>query len=127
MSDFDNDLRDAIKFDRTNAHLATAGDEGLFEQVAATFRGRMRVWVMLTWIITAAMTGVAVWAGVMFFRADTVDQWIMYATIVLLTGNMVGLLKMWNYMEMHRNSHTREIKRLELQIAHMRRELSARS
>ena len=122
MSDFDKDLRDAVKFDAGNAHLATAGDEGIFEQMAATFRGRMRFWVVLTWILTAVITGVCVWAAVMFFNADDVRDWIMYAAIFLMGGNMVGLLKMWNYMEMHRNTHTREIKRLELQIAQMRAE-----
>jgi FtsH-binding integral membrane protein len=119
MNSFDEDIRRAVRDEAADASLATAGDEGLIAQVTATFRGRMRFWVGLTWLMSAAWAAVVVWAAVAFFRATTTRDWIMYATLFLWGLIAVGLLKMWNWMEANRYTHTREIKRLELQIARL--------
>lgn len=119
MNSFDDDIRRAVHDEAAEASLATAGDEGLIAQVTSTFRGRMRFWVGLTWLMTAAWSAVVVWAALAFFRATTTRDWIMYATLFLWGLIAVGLLKMWNWMEANRYTHTREIKRLELQIARL--------
>ena len=114
MNSFDDDIRSAVKGDE---HLADAGNEGLIEQVSATFKSRMRYWVVLVWAMTLVTTGIAVFAAVMFFQSETTRDWILYATVFLWAAMAVGMLKMWYWMEMNRNTHTREIKRVELQIA----------
>ncbi|MGE3106794.1 MAG: DUF6768 family protein [Phycisphaerales bacterium] len=118
MNSFDDNIRSALS-DADHASLQTAGDEGLIAQVAAAFRGRMRFWVALTWFATLLWTGVAVWAAVSFFRAQDARDWIMYAMIFQFAAIAIAMLKMWNWMELNRNTHSREIKRLELQIARL--------
>lgn len=113
MNAFDDDIRKAV---RTGD---TAGDEGLIEQVAATFRTRMRVWVVLIWCFTAAWAVAAVWAALSFFGAATTREWILYATVFQLAAISVVMLKIWYWMEMNRNTHTREIKRVEVQVAQL--------
>lgn len=115
MSNFDDDIRKALHTEGED--LAGAGDEGMLRQVTASFKSRMRYWVAVTWFVTLLMLGLCVFAVIMFFQAEQVRDWIMYATIFLYGVTSVGLLKMWNWMEMNRNTHTREIKRLEIQIA----------
>lgn len=117
MSSFDDDIRRAVRDEAVGASLVAAGDEGLIAQITATFRGRMRFWVMVTWLMIAGWSGVVIWAVIAFFRATTTRDWIMYATLFLWGLIAVGLLKLWNWMETNRYTHTREIKRLELQIA----------
>lgn len=111
MNAFDDDIRKAVGAEDT------AGDEGLIEQVAATFRTRMRVWVVLSWCFTAAWAVVAIWAAVSFFGAATTREWILYATVFQVAAISVVMLKLWYWMEMNRHTHTREIKRVEIQIA----------
>jgi hypothetical protein len=111
MSDFDDDIRQAIRAEDT------AGDEGLIAQVAATFRTRMRVWIVLIWCLTALWVVVAVWAASLFFGAAITRDWILYATVFQVAVMAVVMLKIWYWMEMNRTTHTREIKRLEVQIA----------
>lgn len=113
MNAFDDDIRKAVRAGDA------AGDEGLIEQVAATFRTRMAVWVVLIWCFTAAWAVVAVWAAVSFFGAATTREWILYATVFQLAAISVVMLKIWYWMEMNRNTHTREIKRVEVQVAQL--------
>jgi hypothetical protein len=120
MSSFDEDIRRAVRPEAGEPLLAAAGEEGLIEQITATFHGRMRLWVVLTWLMTAVWAGVAVWAAAAFFRATATRDWILYATIFLWSLIAVAMLKMWNWMEANRYTHTREIKRLELQVARLR-------
>ena len=120
MNSFDDEIRDALKFDRDNADLATAGDEGLFEQVAATFRSRMRGWIIMIWIVVLALAVASVFCVYSFFTAEDTRDHILFAIGALLASQMIGHIKLWYYMEMNKNTHTREIKRVELQLARMR-------
>lgn len=121
MNTFDKDIRSAMQTHdgADDAALRSAGDEGMIQQVAATFHGRMRRWVLITWIASLFWAGVAVWAAIAFFRTQDTRDWIMYACIFLFAGMATTMLKMWNLMEMNRNTHTREIKRVELQLARL--------
>lgn len=119
MTPVDDDLRAALHAGEDGESLRSAGDEGMIRQMAATFRGRMRFWVALTWLATALWTAAAVWAAIAFFHATEHRDWIMYAAIFIVSALAVAMLKLWNLMEMNRNTHTREIKRLELQIARL--------
>lgn len=119
MSKFDDDLRTAMQPGPSDASLRSAGDEGMIQQVAATFRSRMRTWIVLTWAATALWAGVAIWAAAAFFRATDARGWTMYAAIFLFSAMAVAMLKLWYLMEMNRNTHTREIKRVELQLARL--------
>ena len=119
MNTFDDDIRDAMQAGTGDASLRSAGDEGMIQQVAATFRSRMRRWILITWFATLFWVGVAVWAAIAFFRAQDTRDWIMYACIFLFAGMAVAMLKLWYLMEMNRNTHTRESKRVELQLARL--------
>ncbi len=119
MNTFDDDIRGAMQTGADDASLQSAGDEGMIRQVAATFRSRIWAWVLITWFAALFWVGVAVWAATAFFRAQNTRDWIMYACIFLFAGMATAMLKLWNLMEMNRNTHTREIKRLEMQVARL--------
>lgn len=117
MNSFDNDLRNAARAD--NEDLMHAGDEGLLSQAMSSFRSRMRYWLFLVWGMTFVMMGLGIWMAISFFNAETTRDMIMYATIFTYAMFAIGMLKMWAWMEMNRNTHTREIKRVEMQIARL--------
>ncbi|MFA6046038.1 MAG: DUF6768 family protein [Phycisphaerales bacterium] len=119
MNTFDDDMRGAMQGGSGDSSLQNAGDEGLIAQVASTFHGRMRLWVVINWVGVLFWTCVAAWAGFAFFRATDTRSWIMYAAIVLLAGVAIAMLKLWYLMELNRNTHSREIKRVELQLARL--------
>ena len=127
MSTFnDREIREALDREYSDADLNRAGDEGLWRQVAATFRSRMRAWIILIWIVALLLTAGCVWMAVLFSQAQATRDQILYAACLVLGVSMIGHIKLWYYMEMNKNVHTREIKRVELQLAQMRRALEQR-
>lgn len=56
-------------------------------------------------------------SAVAFFRTDVTRDLIMWASDCILCTAAVALLKIWYWMEMQRVVVTREIKRVQLQIA----------
>ncbi len=117
MNTLDDDIRSAMQAEAGDASIRSAGDEGLIQQVTATFSGRMRRWVLITWAATLFWVVVGVWAAIAFFRSQDIRDWILYACIFLFAGMAVAMLKLWYLMEVNRNTHSREIKRVEMQLA----------
>jgi hypothetical protein len=116
MTRFDHkrDDKDRVK---DPVQLSPEDEERILERTVAVMRGRMRGWVALNWILTLAWGLVAAWAATAFFGAGTTRDWILYSTAFVVSAIAVSMLKIWFWMEMNRHVHTREIKRLELQVA----------
>lgn len=121
MKDLDDKLREALKPDGAPG----ADDESLHEMIAQTFRGRNRWITAMVYLYIFAFVAVGAFAAVMFFRAGeaALTDKIMYASLFVSMVVFVGLLKMYIWMLMNRNSITREVKRLELRIEQLRAEL----
>jgi hypothetical protein len=116
MTTADDDLDRAESRDG-GVSLSPADEERILERTLAVFRGRTKGLVALNWLLTAVWGAITLWAASAFFRAATTRDWILYATVFLVSFMAVGMLKVWFWMEMNRYTHTREIKRLELQVA----------
>jgi hypothetical protein len=116
MTKFDDEVDGSERWEGTMP-LSSADEERILERTLAVFRGRMKVWVALMWLFAVIWTAVAVWSAAAFFRGETTRDWILYATVLVVSTLAISLLKIWFWMEMNRYSHTREIKRLELQVA----------
>ena len=65
----------------------------------------------------AVMTVALIWCGYQFFMAESVDQRVFWGVWFVITINAQGMLKLWSWMEMNRNSVIREIKRLEIAVS----------
>ncbi len=116
MKDFEKDVQDALA-----AGGPSGGDreQSLWEMVAGTFRGRNRWMTILVWVWMWVLVACGVVAAVQFFRVGGLADKLMYATLFVVATFAVGMMKMWYWMLMNRNSVLREIKRLELRIAEL--------
>lgn len=95
-------------------------EESLFEMTAQLFRGRALHITILVMGFTIAFMVLAIYAAVQFFDASETKDLLLWSVVFLYSGMCVAMLKMWTWMDMHKNSITREVKRLELQIARLR-------
>ena len=95
------------------------GELTLFEQIVETFRGRTR-WlngILIVYsLLFSTLFGVSIFR---FLAATEVREQIMWASLGILAMVIIGLLKMWYWMELNRVTIMREIKRLELQVARL--------
>jgi hypothetical protein len=74
---------------------------------------------ILVWSVGFLFFAAAIYSAVAFFGAAETKRQIMYATIFMSGLFGVGLMKIFAWQMLHRNSIKREIKRLELQVAEL--------
>ncbi len=114
MSHTDNNIRGAVG---KGGDCDLSRDETFREMIAQTFRGRTRWITVLAWVYALLFTAAAVVSAVLFFKAGNTRNLILWATVFLTSVLFTGILKLWFWMAMNRNSLLREIKRLESLLA----------
>lgn len=119
MTELDDKIREALR--KEDAELFKEFDEepSVFEMLMETCRGRHH-WLNLLgafWTMVFLVLGIL--AGINFFQADGTRDIVMWAAACILCMSAVSMLKVWYFLEINRNAVTREIKRLELQIARL--------
>ena len=126
MKEFDDKIREVLR--REDAELLdhSRDDPLLREVVIAAFRSKHR------WLNTMAFVGtfvalvLSVVAAYQFFQAEGVRAMIAWGTAFLWLSLCVAMLKIWFWMEIQRVPIMREIKRLELRIMELSRQLQER-
>ncbi|MCH8806187.1 MAG: hypothetical protein IH986_08875 [Planctomycetes bacterium] len=119
MSKLDDKIREALR--KEDAELLTEFDEepSVFEMLLDTCRGRHRWLNALGAFWTLVFLVLGILAAVKFFGAESTRDIVMWAAACILCMSAVSMLKVWYFLEINKNALTREIKRLELQIARL--------
>jgi hypothetical protein len=73
----------------------------------------------MIWVISVLFLAGAIYSAVSFFGTPETKYQIMYATIFIACFIGMGLMKIFAWQVLHKNSIKREIKRLELRIAEL--------
>jgi multisubunit Na+/H+ antiporter MnhG subunit len=85
---------------------------------------RMAATSAFIWGVSVLFLAVAVYSAVAFFGAAETKTQILYATIFIAAFQAMGLMKIFAWQVLHKNSIKREIKRLELRLAELAPSLS---
>ena len=117
MRDIDKKIAEALKAQDAELFAATNDEQTLPEMVVDSFRTRSRWMIVMVFFMMAILFWAAVFTAIRFFSAETTREMIAYAMGFGYSIMAVGMLKMWYWMELQKNTITREIKRVELQIA----------
>jgi hypothetical protein len=89
------------------------------EMVTAIFRGRLRWFGVMFMAMVLVFAILAVWCAVRFLGAGTVPEMLRWGAGLFLCVITVIGGKTWYWMQMERVAITREIKRVELLVAHL--------
>ena len=125
-NELDKKIREALSAQDAELFEEYGSEQGLMEMIVDTFRGQRRWLVVLAFIYSIVFFVLAIVTAVLFFKTDpdSTRDLIMWAMGFLFCNFAVAMLKMWYFMEMNKNAVTREVKRLELQIARLAKRLS---
>ena len=125
-NELDKKIREALSAQDAELFEEYGGEQGLLEMVGDTFRGRRRWLAVLAIVYSIVFFILAIVTAVLFFKTDpdSTRDLIMWAMGFLFCNIAVAMLKMWYFMEMNKNAVTREVKRVELQIARLAKRLS---
>lgn len=117
MNDDEKKIRQAIK--DMGAGDLDGPDQGMWEMFATTLRGKQKWWMVLISFWSFVFFAASIFVLVRFFQAETTKEMVGYAMGVLVFMQGVGMMKIWVWMAMNRNSILREVKRLEVQVARL--------
>ena len=117
MNDLDEQIRAALAAEDAEVLSKYEGETSLPSMLIQLYQGRRWLINLSATIVTFVIFGVQIWCGFKFFGAETTKELIGWATGFLTLLLWIVMMKIWFWLEMLRNSVTREVKRLELQVA----------
>lgn len=115
-------IREALSAEEAE-YFDRLGEQSIPELVTETFLGHRR-WLNLGGILAGTvMLVIGAVCAVNFYNAEEIRDMLLWgAGAAFCLSGILGM-KIWYWMELQRNALTREIKRLELQVAHLASEL----
>ncbi len=119
MNELDKKIQEALRAEDAELFKDFAEEPSVFEMLIETCRGRHR-WLNILgafWTLVFLVLGIV--AAVKFFSAEGTRDIVMWAAACIVCVSAVSMLKIWYFLEINKNALTREIKRLELQIARL--------
>lgn len=99
------------------------GEPSLVELVSETFAGRRRFLNLLSWLLVLVFFLAGVYSAMQMLETQDVRQTVVWLGAAGFCCLAVFALKTWGWLEMVRISVIREVKRVELQLAHMARRI----
>jgi len=124
--DIDALIREALKAEDV-ADLERFGEPGLPDLVTDVFRGRMRWYAAMFLAMILVCSVLALYCGARFLGTEDVPQMLRWGAGFFLCVIAALGGKNWYWLQLERLTTTREIKRVELLIAHLAAELRARA
>ena len=119
MNELDRKIREALKAQDAELFGEFDTEPSVFEMLTEACMGRNRWLNLLGGFLTLVFLILGVVAAFRFFGAETTRDLIMWAAGCTLCMIAVSMLKIWYFLEMQKNAITREIKRIELQVARL--------
>jgi hypothetical protein len=119
MNGLDQAIRQALSAE-DREFLAKLDKESPLDEVLHTFTGRWALLNAFAAFITFAAFGFFVYAMFQVIGTADVRATVLWSAAAVTSAMFVAVLKIWFWMEMHKNQVLREVKRLELQVARLR-------
>lgn len=123
MSDIDESILEALNNEDKQAMDNFGEEMGLFQLMAESFRGKMKAVVIPVFIFMIVCMVFLVYSGLNFFSVEEVSMKLHWLAIGLTSLIVLGMLRLWYWMELNRLSIMRELKRLELQVSLLSKKL----
>jgi uncharacterized membrane protein YciS (DUF1049 family) len=123
----DDKIREALRKEDAELLENYRGEAPFHEMLLDSFRGRNRFLNLMAFVATFIVMALLITSGYQFFQSESTRAMIAWASGFVTCAVATGLLKIWFWLELNKNAITREIKRLELQIANLSRQVKPNS
>jgi len=96
----------------------TLHEQSLPEMLSGLYGGKMKWLNVYGIMLTLVFIGLAVYCLIQFLEVESANEVIRWGFGMLLSVSAVQMVKLWFWNQMDKNAIIREIKRLELTVAH---------
>ncbi len=115
----DEMIREALTEEEAEIFDRVFDEPSIFEMVTSMFRGKLRYLAIGAMVMGIVFMAISVYSLTRFLATDDIPTMLRWGALMVLSMTAVASMKIWHWMEMQRHALTREIKRLELQIANL--------
>ena len=98
-------------------------EQNIFGKLGEVYRGKLGWLAVIMNIVHLVFFGLFVYTIIRFLNTDETDILIKWAAAGFLCLMVMGMMKLYVWMQMDKNDTLRELKRLELQVAAMAQKL----
>jgi len=98
-------------------YYADLDEPNFIIQYGRLFKSKQGWFTAITTVMIFILFGVVVYEFIEFVDAPNTKDQLLSVIIIIMATISIGLLKIWNWMQMDKYSILREMKRLELQVA----------
>ena len=113
----DDLIKQALSEEESEILERLGEEQSVFEQLLSNFQGKMKWMSMYIAFMILVFFLLSIYCLIEFLNADDIRLMILWGAGMGASFLTVGMLKMWQWMQMDKNALLREIKRLELHIA----------
>jgi hypothetical protein len=117
MTQAEDAIRRALSPEDLRAYDALARDLSPFEEALNAFNTQYRLFAVASWAGGVLMLLASAYCLWRFAQAPDTRGMLVWGGGAAFALFSLGLLKMWFFLEMQKNSIVREVKRLEFQVA----------
>lgn len=93
------------------------GEQNLIGKIGEVYKGKLGWLAIIMNIVHLIIFGFLIYSVVQFFGTNETNELIKWASAGFLCMIIMGMLKLYVWMQMDKNDVLRELKRLELQLA----------
>ncbi|WP_339625641.1 DUF6768 family protein [uncultured Winogradskyella sp.] len=99
-------------------------DQNIFKMVGGLYKGKNAWITILMIIINVIVFGLAIYCLIKTFDIENTNHLMLWLAGFFFCFIIMSMLKIFAWMQMHKNATSREIKRLELQVSSLASKLS---
>jgi phosphoglycerol transferase MdoB-like AlkP superfamily enzyme len=117
MSAIDDKILETLNSEDRKILDSYGKELGLFDLISESFRGKLKALVIAVFLLVLIFAVILIYCAFNFFEVEDLALKLNWLAVGLTALIVIGLLRLWYFMELNRQSVIREVKRLELQIA----------
>ena len=116
MEDIDKLIKDTLTEEEAKFY-DELDEQNVFKMVGGLYKGKNAWLTIIMHIMTTLVFGLLIYCIIQTFDAEETNDLMLWIAGVFFSFMVMGMLKIFAWMQMHRNATMREIKRLELQVS----------
>ncbi|TYA71669.1 DUF6768 family protein [Seonamhaeicola marinus] len=116
MNDIDELIKETLTTEEAKFY-DELDEQNFFQMLGGVFKGKNSWLAFLLHIVNTAVFGLLIYCIIQTFDVEDTNDLIIWVGACIFCFITMSMIKIYVWMQIHRNALTREIKRLELQIS----------
>ncbi|ULC60838.1 hypothetical protein MBM09_07515 [Flaviramulus sp. BrNp1-15] len=116
MEDIDKLIKETLTQEEAKFY-EELGEQGLLGSFKSIFKGKDSWLVIIMNIVNILVFGLLIYCIIQTFEVQDTNELIIWIALIFVCFMVMGMIKLYVWMKIDKNTILREMKRLELQIS----------